>query len=455
MISGTMRRALLLMVACWALGPSWAQSSFDAAEKARIVAYWNAPGRMLASLPPEAAGRGPWQVRLTVEGSRWLFAYQRAAGGATAPPTADPAAAGSEAEWEAWVKARLEFDRWKAQATCDAANAGLRVPPGVASTPAPPPPPGPIPEALLAAAGNPPPLAAAVTPLLYQIAFDDGDSYSYQDHTPVRPRYAYYRFSQGVMALGPMLRDLPAAELDRLFADAGFTPAEQRVARAVSRLEGGLESVNTYDTGFVSVGFIQFAALERGSGSLAEVLRKEKQSWPEEFARDFRAFGVDVSNNGELVALDPNTGAELIGTASVLAVVNDKRLISVFQRAGRRSAAFRAAQIQVAKSRYWPTDDPVRIVLDRGTVTGKVSEVIRSEAGVATLFDRKVNRGSIRPFDEVLGQLMRKYGLRTLAEAAAYERELVAAMKYRADFLADTSLGQPPAAPNGSRQSGG
>jgi hypothetical protein len=42
-------------------------------------------------------------------------------------------------------------------------------------------------------------------------------------------------------------------ELNRIFAASGLTPVEARVMRAVSLLEGGFDSINTYDTGF-SVG---------------------------------------------------------------------------------------------------------------------------------------------------------------------------------------------------------
>jgi hypothetical protein len=62
---------------------------------------------------------------------------------------------------------------------------------------------------------------------------------------------------------------------------------------------------------------------------------------------------------------------------------------------------------------------------------------------MATLFDRKVNRGTISPFSDVLAKVMAERNLTRVADAAAYEREIVTALKYRADFLADPSLEQP------------
>ena len=62
---------------------------------------------------------------------------------------------------------------------------------------------------------------------------------------------------------------------------------------------------------------------------------------------------------------------------------------------------------------------------------------------MATLMDRKVNRGNIRLINEVAAKLMQEKQLKTPQELAAHERDLVAAMKYRHDFLADPTLGQP------------
>jgi len=62
---------------------------------------------------------------------------------------------------------------------------------------------------------------------------------------------------------------------------------------------------------------------------------------------------------------------------------------------------------------------------------------------MATLFDRKVNRGSIAPFAEVLGRVMAAHGCKSVAEATRYEREIVAALKYRSDFLSDPTLSKP------------
>lgn len=443
-------RSLLLLTTgvCLLLpGNRQVDNMFSNDERAKIVAYWNEPGRYTVSAPPDAAKNGPWQVRLTVDASKWFFGYQKAIGAGKAPPTADaiPAAADTKA-WDEWVTARLAYDRWLAQKTADAANAQVL---GAAyqllAAPDPPPSPGQIPSTLQAAAGNPPPLAAAVTPLQYTIAFaDEPDTpYRFQDHVPMRPRYGYYRFSNGTVAYGKALRELVPEELQDLFEKAGFNPSEQRIMAAVSKLEGGFEAVNTYDTGYVSVGFVQFITHQDGKHSLIEVLQKERSDDPDAYRADFRQFGIDVDNEGALVAVDPSTGAELVGAEAVVKVIDDKRLAAVFQRAGKRSKPFRIAQIKVAKSHYWPAEDPLRVTVEGKELVGKVSDVIRSEAGIATLFDRKVNRGTVEPLGAVVARVIADHRLASLSEAAEYEREIIRALKYRVDFLKDASLGQP------------
>jgi len=407
---------------------------FSASERAALVSFWNAPGRLVVA--PPAGDR--WQVRLTPEGSEWLLAWQRAQGAGKIPPTQTAAPTeGPAAEWDRWVAARVEFDRACAQRVADCAN-------GRAAPASLPPHPGPIPQGLLAAVGNPPAFARAVAPLQHTICFDTGEQFAFLDHVAVRPRYAYYRFPQGVMHAGTPLRSLPERELESLFAEAGMGASEMRVFRAVSGHEGGFESINTYDTGYVSVGFIQFACLGGGGGSLGRLLLHHKLRRPGDFARDFRRYGVEVSAAAVIVVVDPASGAELAGPGAARAIIEDKRLAAVFRRAGAASRGFAASQIEAARALYWPGEDGFRVQVGEREIAGKVSDVVRSEAGLATLLDRKVNRGSIEPFAEVLARVMSAHGIATLEDARRCEREIIAALRYREDYLANPGLSQPP-----------
>lgn len=413
---------------------------FTDEERGRIVAYWNEPGRYTVAAP---GGREVWVVRLTPDASAWFLAYNRAAGAVKAPPTQQvpqPASA-VPPDWEPWVAAKLEYDISRARAAADAANGLAEGRQPSPQQPASPPPL--IPQSLLQAVGNPPPFAAAVAPRLYIVKLDGGSVISYTDQVPVPKRYAYFRYAQGVMNAGTPLRSMPKAEVERLFAGCGLTQFEAHVMAAVSRLEGGFDAVNTYDTGLVSVGFIQFACLSSGGGSLGALLLREKREAPADFEQDFRRFGIDVTPDGLLVVIDPDTGAQLVGQPAAIKIIDDKRLTAVFQAAGARSDTFRRMQIREAKQRFYPADDVVSIPAEGKALSCRVGDIIRSEAGMATLFDRKVNRGTLDPLPQVLARIMAEHNLSDPAGLAAFEREIISAMKYRVDFLADATLTQP------------
>jgi hypothetical protein len=422
---------------------------FSDDERAAITTYWTAPGRYKIGASPDAGRVGPWVVRLTPEGSSWFLAYHNAvAGKGKTPPTQTVKAptTGPTASWEPWVQAKLAYDKYQAQMNAQAANLAV-FPSPIAAVSFAPPAPGSVPPGLLAACGNPPALASVVAPLQYTVTFDDADTYSYVDNAKMPDRYAYYRFSSGVTVGGAHLKSLPQSDRDALFQATNFAPEEQRVWEAVSALEGGFDAVQTYDTGYISVGFIQFISFNDGKHDLSHVLLQEKADQPAEFQTDFRRFGIDVRPDRSFVVVDPETGAELEGPDAVMKVIDDKRLLAAFQRAGRRTP-FRLAQIRVAKADYWPEDDPLTVTLPGGAVlTGKIGDVVTSEAGIATLLDRKINVGNCRIVNDIVARTLatHKCPCKSLAEAVPYEREIIAAARYRTDFLKDATLTQPGA----------
>ncbi len=424
----------LLMLGCHAQAPRTAAPApappvsappvWTDAERAACVAFWSLPGRMQVSFAPARA-------TLTPDASVWFAAFNHAL------RTASRADA---ATWKAWADAKFARDRWEASQIAGAPASGPE--PSL---------PGVVPASLLLAAGDPPPLAAALVPKRYTIDLggDDGPPLVYVAPIAVSPRYPSYRFAEGVISGGAALSKMPAGELDGLMRGAGLTPFEAHVIGAVSRLEGGFDAVNTYDTGFVSVGFIQFITAADGNGSLATVLTTEKAEKPSDFARDFHSRGIDVTPGGIFAVVDPATGAAVTGADAVRKTISDPRLIAVFQAAGRRSIAFRIAQIQTAKRSYYPFDDIFSVTLPDGTLrTGRVGDILKSEAGMAAAFDRKVNTGHAAPeVAAAVAAVMAAHHLTNLSGVAPYEREVVAALKYRADFLSDRSLTQPPMPP--------
>jgi hypothetical protein len=239
---------------------------------------------------------------------------------------------------------------------------------------------------------------------------------------------------------------MPSATVNALFDKAGVSDSEQRVFKAVSLLEGGLDSVNTYDTGNVSVGFIQFAALDAGAGSLGQLLLRYKQQDPDGFRKFFRAYGVEVTAEGKLAALEARSGQTVTGPSAAKAIILDKRLIAAFQHAGQKSTAFQIAQLQTAKALYYPANDPVTATVAGRTYSGKVSDIFTTEAGLATLMDRKVNTGKLGNLNQLVSQKMAANRYDSVSDCRPFEFELIRSLKFRYDFLADLTLSQPRAA---------
>lgn len=447
-----MRTKLILLTLSFAsigVAQTTASPLFTPGEKETILRFWSRPDRYTVSLPFDVLDKGAWQVRLTTAGSTWLWNYQR---GKKVTPLTSPLPQTEEQKgWETWVAARIARDRWSAWQAALSENdrqLGVRLPLADKTIPElEPTDPGPIPESLKAFVGEPPKFAEACIPMEHKIVFDD-QTITYRDrHRPGNPRYAYYRFDQGVGDAGLQVKTMPTERLDRLFKLAGVNEAEARVMRAVSLLEGGFDAVNTYDTGFVSIGFIQFACLREGGGSLGEMLRQYKAENPQQYQADFRNFGIDVTEDGKLAALNLSTGEEITGAVAAAKIIEDKRLIAVFQRAGRLSEPFVAAQIKAAKSMYMPAGDPLTVTVDGKTITGKVSDIVRSEAGLAVLMDRKVNTGKIDPLPTIVSSLAMELKPATLADLAPYERAIIEACRYRKDYLTDVALSQPDPSP--------
>lgn len=411
---GTLLLATVLTAT--SLGQMWTEL-----EKDQILDYWSQPNRLVTG------STGKPGVRLTVEGSKWLWEYNRRRGkGKTPPGQVPPFSSEQEKAWEAWIDAKVAYDRWKVNPNRSGET----------------PDPGPAPADLVSLADKPPVFAEWVTPGKYQVSID-GSSYSYEDNLDMRPRFAYYRFKNGVRSFGTKLGALPATELNSILGDAGVNESEARVFRSVSLLEGGFDSINTYDTGFISVGFIQFAALAEGGHSLGQSLLQYKMDDPIGFQKDFHRLGVEVDAKGVLVALNLGNRKEDSGAKANDTIIGDKRLTAVFQRAGL-GKGYRVAQVKTAKRMYWPANEKWTIKKPDGTtVSGTVAEVILSEAGMSVFLDRKVNTGNIGGLSSVLQMIADEEQDYCLDALKKYEKLVLACLWYRHNSLIDPSLSQP------------
>ena len=454
------RTGFTLLIAALCLAPASSQVAdpteaapeplFTAEEAQNVSDFWRTSGRYLISF---ANNDAPYQVRQTAEGSTWLLDYYRKARSQSSekiiPGRAPTATNERQIEWNEWIDQRYAYDEYRAAQSAHNLNASLGYTGSVSLRAVADP--GPCPADLRDFAGEPPAFNFATAVRQHTVQFDDL-ALTYQDNVKVRRKYAYYRFPAGVMDVGERMSNTGIENVRPLFEKAGVDDSKLRVMAAVSLLEGGFDSINTYDTGYVSVGFIQFACLSGGGGSLGQVLLTMKTTDPEAFQQDFRRFGLDVTPEGRMVALNLSTGQETIGADAAQTIIKDRRLTAVFQRAGRISEPFRLAQIQTALELYYPANDHIHIPLGTKTVVGKVSDIIKTEAGMATLMDRKVNTGSLGEFERAVSGIMLSYNLKRLDEVAAFEHELIQAMVYRDNYLEEGDLSKPKPNPRSTNR---
>jgi len=313
----------------------------------------------------------------------------------------------------------------------------------------------------------------------------------------------YLLHPDGVRYGGRRAKDQP--DVFALFREAGVTdPVARNVLLKVSGREGGFEAVNTWDTGYVSVGFIQFTTGPTSEGrSLVRVLERMQESEERktkknparrnEFDYYFVRRGVGVED-GKLVVRDPATAKLLAGANAVNAIIEDKRLIAVFQNAGEHSRAFRVAQIQEAyhsyylANKFWRLpvavvetyvddsqppeksyvygarnvqlamaqatrrgalpgrgDTPARRVVTRlPDIVASYSDALPSEGGMLTLTDRAVQRGVVNACQSFESALIEVAGNSPLVikDFRRREKDLIARIRNRIDVLPQA----PPAA---------
>lgn len=280
---------------------------------------------------------------------------------------------------------------------------------------------------------------------------DQQGAYSFKDN-PVKPSYKYLTNETGVAKSGHKLA--ARKDADEIFKDAGITDETvKKVMKKVSTEEGGFEAVNTYDTGYVSVGFIQFISGKSGAGSLLTLLSEMKKSAPADFTTYFHNLGIDVDSKG-LVVVDPATGKQLRGEAAVEVIMNDKRLTAAFHNAGLKARSYQVAQVKIAYAKYYLALKNFTVKTENATISGIYGDVLKSEAGKAAIMDRAVQRGpgdagtgAAKVFKDTCIGLIKKHKLTKLEDLAKYEIELIPSLRNRIDVLKEKDLSQPSPAP--------
>jgi hypothetical protein len=172
----------------------------------------------------------------------------------------------------------------------------------------------------------------------------------------------------------------------------GVQPCRFNVIQSVSKNEGKIEAINTYDNSFLSCGIFQWTAGARdGAGELAGLLELLKQRAPAAFQSYFGSLGINVemkgSQSGSLrygyLVLD---GTKL-DTTQKKQILRQHLWAYRFWRAAHDQEMQRA-QVALAMSRidaFYGSAVPQRKGL-------QVKDFVSSEYGVALLLDEHVNR---------------------------------------------------------------
>lgn len=172
--------------------------------------------------------------------------------------------------------------------------------------------------------------------------------------------------------------------------DLDLTPSALQVIEAVSKNEGRLDAINTYDKGFLSVGVYQWTlGRDDRGGELPALLKKVKSTYPSAFAAFFSNFGIDVSEDTNTTYGFLTYNGQPINTPDLKDQFRDPAWAYRFWRAAQ-DPSFQSVEVEHALGRlknfYWK---------DNFAVLGnKLNLVITSAYGVALLLDNHVNRPS-------------------------------------------------------------
>ena len=227
---------------------------------------------------------------------------------------------------------------------------------------------------------------------------------SFRDHVVSSATHS----ERGVMFVGTAEPSrIPLAD----YRTMGLSADQAAALKMVSTHEGKFDAINTYDRALVSVGFIQFA----GSRGLPGYLALLKARQPAKFRDLLQKFGIDVEftvsgttiGAARVVVLDPGSTSVRRGAAAETAIRDDKKLTAALVVSGR-DRDVQLTQIEAAARDYvlpalngtvsWATGQSARL-----------GELLRSQKGMASLFDRSIQEGvaaARRRFERVLRRLV-------------------------------------------------
>jgi len=181
---------------------------------------------------------------------------------------------------------------------------------------------------------------------------------------------------------------------DTYFKESGLSDSARKVIMAVSRNEGKLDAINTWDRAFLSFGMFQWTlgvgdGPAQGMGELPSLLLKARQQQEEAFDEYFSRFGIgiDEGRTGTTYGFITLRG-ELISRHKQKEGFRSPEWGFRFWHAGQ-DPRIQAVEIEHALSRlhnfYWKENPKLK--------GHSLAKLINSEYGVAQLLDQNVNRG--------------------------------------------------------------
>lgn len=239
---------------------------------------------------------------------------------------------------------------------------------------------------------------------------------------------AHRVYADGIMYVGKSSpRNVPL----EAYTQVGLSIPLARALKVVSENEGNFDAINSYDKAIFSYGFIQFAG--GAGGGLGAMLMIVKTKQPQVFQQMFARYGIDVQNavpRPIITCASPEQNRILSGDEACLYLKSNKQLTAAFIASGFHPSVI-LAQIESAVRGYVSPALGMRtdLMLSGQLYTGVLlADIIRSEAGIATMIDLTVNQWIVRTasfFRQALEQIAAADGIRTPQQLAAVDERRV------------------------------
>lgn len=199
--------------------------------------------------------------------------------------------------------------------------------------------------------------------------------------------WTFRKYKKGLFTYG---KNKPKEFIDShttSLSNLGLSKSLINVMLSVSENEGNLDAVNTWDNAFLSFGMFQWTlGTSTGAGELPALLKKLKNKTPSIFEKYFYDFGLDVFEANNITGFLSLDG-QVLNSSQRKEKLRTPIWAYRFWKAGQDEVVM-AIEVEHASSRinsfYKSTNYKVGDYF--------ISDLVKSEYGVALLLDNHVNR---------------------------------------------------------------